>query len=50
MKGVLDIVKECTDMKREELDFDIDKLPPRVCRELDKYTRSSKKYNKDLKT
>ena len=27
-------------MKREELEFDIDKLPPRVCRELDKYTRS----------
>ena len=39
LKGVLDIVKECTDMKGEELEFDIDKLPPRVCRELDKYVR-----------
>ena len=40
LKGVLDIVKECTDMKGEELEFDIDKLPPKVCRELDKYTRN----------
>ena len=27
-------------MKREELDFDIDKLPPKICRQLDKYTRN----------
>ena len=39
LKGVLEIVKECTDMKGEELEFDIDKLPPRVCRELDKYVK-----------
>lgn len=39
LKGVLDIVKECTDIKGEELEFDIDKLPARVCRELDKYTK-----------
>lgn len=40
LKGVLDIVKECTDIKGEELEFDIDKLPPRVCRDLDKYTKN----------
>ena len=39
LKGVLEIVKECTDMKGEELEFDVDKLPPRVCRELDKYVK-----------
>lgn len=38
-KGVLDIVRECMDMKGEELEFDIENLPPRVCRELDKYVK-----------
>jgi hypothetical protein len=37
LKGVLEIVKECTDIKGEELEFDIDKLPPRICRDLEKY-------------
>lgn len=40
LKGVLDIVKECTDIKGEELEFDIDKLPPKVCRDLDKYVKN----------
>ena len=40
LKGVLDIVKGCTDIKGEELEFDIDKLPPRICHELDKYTKN----------
>ena len=41
LKGVLDIVKECMDIKGEELEFDIEKLPPRVCRELDKFVKNS---------
>ena len=40
LKGVLDIVKECMDIKGEELEFDIEKLPPKVCRELDKYVKN----------
>jgi hypothetical protein len=40
LKGVLDIVKDCTDMKGKEFEFDIDRLPPSVCRELDKYVKS----------
>jgi hypothetical protein len=40
LKGVLEIVKECMDIKGEELEFDIDKLPPRVCRELDLYVKN----------
>ena len=40
LKGVLEIVKECMDIKGEELEFDIDKLPPRVCRELDVYVKN----------
>ncbi|OMJ95558.1 hypothetical protein SteCoe_969 [Stentor coeruleus] len=40
LKGVLDIVKECTDTKGEELEFDIDKLPPKVCRDLDRYVKN----------
>ena len=39
LKGVLDIVKECMDIQGEELEFDIDKLPPKVCRELDVYVK-----------
>ena len=39
LKGVLDIVKECMDIQGEELEFDIDKLPPKVCRELDIYVK-----------
>ncbi|OMJ92342.1 hypothetical protein SteCoe_4892 [Stentor coeruleus] len=51
LKGVLDIVKECTDIKGEELEFDIDKLPPRVCRELDRYTKNClQNSTKDQKT
>ncbi|OMJ83690.1 hypothetical protein SteCoe_15294 [Stentor coeruleus] len=40
LKGVLDIVKECMDIQGEELEFDIDKLPPKVCRELDVYVKN----------
>ncbi|OMJ75724.1 hypothetical protein SteCoe_25061 [Stentor coeruleus] len=40
LKGVLNIVKGCTNIKGEELEFDIDKLPPRICRDLDKYTKN----------
>lgn len=40
LKGVLDIVKECTDTKGEELEFDIDKLPAKVCRDLDRYVKN----------
>ena len=40
LKGVLDIVKECMDIKGEELEFDIEKLPLRVCIELDKYVKN----------
>ena len=39
LKGVLDIVKECTDMNGEELEFDLDKLPPRICRKLDQFVK-----------
>lgn len=38
-KGVFDIVKDCMDVKGQELEFDIENLPPRVCRELDKYVK-----------
>ena len=41
LKGVLDIVKECMDIQGEELEFDIDKLPLKVCRELDVYVKHS---------
>jgi hypothetical protein len=40
LKGVLEIVKECTDMNGEELEFDLDNLPPRTCRRLDEYVKS----------
>ena len=40
LKGVLEIVKECMDIKGEELEFDIDNLPPKVCRELDIYVKN----------
>jgi len=40
LRGVLDIVQECMDIQGEELEFDIDKLPSKVCRELDKYVRN----------
>ena len=40
LKGVLDIVKECMDIKGEELEFDVEKLPPRVARDLDKYVKN----------
>jgi hypothetical protein len=40
LKGVLEIVKECMDIKGQELEFDIDKLPPRVSRELDVYVKN----------
>lgn len=40
LKGVLEIVKECMDIKGEELEFDIDNLPPKVCRELDVYVKN----------
>lgn len=39
LRGVLDIVQECMDVQGEELEFDIDKLPSKVCRELEKYVR-----------
>ena len=45
LKGVLDIVRECTDMKGKELEFDIDKLPAKVCRELDKYIKQCMQGN-----
>lgn len=48
LKGVLDIVKECTDIKGEELEFDIDRLPPKICRELDKYTKNCLKNSTRL--
>lgn len=38
-KGVLDIVKDSMDVRGQELEFDIESLPPRVCRELDKYVK-----------
>lgn len=54
LKGVLDIVKECMDIKGDELEFDIDKLPGKVCRELEKYVKtclqSSTRPVKNLKT
>eukprot|EP00358_Blepharisma_japonicum_P004489 CAMPEP_0202949822 /NCGR_PEP_ID=MMETSP1395-20130829/16647_1 /ASSEMBLY_ACC=CAM_ASM_000871 /TAXON_ID=5961 /ORGANISM="Blepharisma japonicum, Strain Stock R1072" /LENGTH=237 /DNA_ID=CAMNT_0049653185 /DNA_START=477 /DNA_END=1187 /DNA_ORIENTATION=- len=39
LKGVLDIVQECMNVQGEELEFDIDKLPSNVCRELEKYVK-----------
>jgi hypothetical protein len=39
LRGVLDIVQECMDFQGEELEFDIDKLPSKVCRELEKYVK-----------
>ena len=39
LKGVLEIVKECTDVNGEELEFDLDKLPPRTCRKLDQFVK-----------
>ena len=39
LKGVLDIVKECMAIQGEELEFDIDKLPAKVCRELERYVK-----------
>lgn len=40
LKGVLDIVKECMDINGQELEFDIEKLPPKVSRDLDKYVKN----------
>lgn len=39
LKGVLDIVQECMNVQGEELEFDIDKLPSNVCRELERYVK-----------
>lgn len=39
LRGVLDIVQECMDVQGEELEFDIDKLPSKVCRELERYVK-----------
>ena len=39
LRGVLDIVKESMDVQGEELEFDIDKLPTKTCRELEKYVK-----------
>lgn len=41
LKGVLEIVKRCTDVDGSEFQFDIDKLPPYICRELERYVRLS---------
>lgn len=40
LRGVLDIVQECMDIQGEELEFDIDKLPSKVCKELEKYVKN----------
>ena len=40
LKGVVDIVINSCDLKGEVFEFDIDKLPPRICHELDKYIKN----------
>mmetsp|Transcript_13350 Transcript_13350/g.19489 ORF Transcript_13350/g.19489 Transcript_13350/m.19489 type:complete len:416 (+) Transcript_13350:19-1266(+) len=39
LRGVLDIVQESMDVQGEELEFDVDKLPAKTCRELEKYVK-----------
>ena len=53
--GVIRIIKDTIDLSnsQENLEFDIDGLPPRKCRELEQYVRrnmgNSKKSNKKKK-
>ena len=39
--GVINIVKECMDVGGEEFEFDLDKLPPKICRDLERYVKQS---------
>ena len=39
LSGLLSIVKENTNVQGEELEFDIEKLPSSVCRELERYVK-----------
>ena len=41
LKGVIDIVKECMDVGGEEFEFDLDKIPPKICRDLERYVKQS---------
>ncbi|CAG9327205.1 unnamed protein product [Blepharisma stoltei] len=39
LNGVLEIVKKCMDINGKQFEFDIDKLPAGICRELEKYVK-----------
>ena len=39
LNGVLKIVKGCMDIQGDELEFDVEKLPQKVCRELERYIK-----------
>jgi hypothetical protein len=52
LSGVLKIVKGCMNIQGDELEFDLEKLPNKVCRDLEKYIKQClqiKQTNKPLR-
>lgn len=50
LSGVLKIVKGCLTTAGDELEFDLEKLPNKVCRELDRYIKQCLQFKPNKKT
>ena len=49
LRGIIEIMQETCAEGRETLEFDIDSLPPRKCRELERYVKKCLSQNKKKK-